>query len=92
MPNIGPLELVIVLAIVLLIFGPKKLPQLGRSLGGGLREFKGAVTGRNKHDDDDEPDVIEGPEASNVTTTAAADDEDTETAKRKREAKTADAS
>ena len=92
MPNIGPLELVIVLAILLLIFGPKKLPQLGRSLGGGLREFKGAVTGRNKDDDDEERDVIEGPDASNVTTTAAADDEDTETAKRKREAKTADAS
>ena len=90
MPNIGPLELVIVLAIVLLIFGPKKLPQLGRSLGGGLREFKGAVTGRNKHDDDDdEPDVIEGPDASNVSTTAAAADEDTETAQHKREAKTA---
>ena len=91
MPNIGPLELVIVLAIVLLIFGPKKLPQLGRSLGGGLREFKGAVTGRGK-DDDDEPDVIEGPDSESVATTAAAEDEDTETAKRKREAKTADAS
>ena len=91
MPNIGPLELVIVLAIVLLIFGPKKLPQLGRSLGGGLREFKGAVTGRNK-DDDDEPDLIEGPDSSDVATTPAAEDEDTETAQRKREAKTADAS
>jgi sec-independent protein translocase protein TatA len=91
MPNIGPLELVIVLAIVLLIFGPKKLPQLGRSLGGGLREFKGAVSGRHK-DDDDEPDVIEGPDAASVTTTDAAAAEDTETAQRKREAKTADAS
>ena len=92
MPNIGVPELLIILAVVLLIFGPKKLPQLGRSLGGGLREFKGAVTGRHKDDDDDEPDVIEGPESANVTTTAAAADEDTETAQRKREAKTADAS
>ena len=92
MPNIGPLELVIVLAIVLLIFGPKKLPQLGRSLGGGLREFKGAVTGKTKDDDDDEHDVIEGPDRSTVTTTAAADDEETETERRRREAKTADAS
>jgi len=92
MPNIGPLELVIVLAIVLLIFGPKKLPQLGRSLGGGLREFKGAVTGRHKDDDDDERDEIEGPDPKNVATTSAAADEDTETAQRKREAKTADAS
>ena len=92
MPNIGPLELIIVLAIVLLIFGPKKLPQLGRSLGGGMREFKDSVTGKNKHEDDDEPDVIEGPDRSNVTTAAAADDEDTETARARRDAKTADAS
>jgi sec-independent protein translocase protein TatA len=91
MPNIGPLELVIVLAIVLLIFGPKKLPQLGRSLGGGLREFKGAVTGKHK-DDDDETDLIEGPDPAEVTSPAAAGGEDTETAQRKREAKTADAS
>jgi sec-independent protein translocase protein TatA len=90
MPNIGPLELIIVLAIVLLIFGPKKLPQLGRSLGGGMREFKDSVTGKSK--DDDEPEVIEGPDRSNVTTTAAAEDEDNETARRRREAKTADAS
>jgi sec-independent protein translocase protein TatA len=91
MPNIGPLELVIVLVIVLIIFGPKKLPQLGRSLGGGLREFKGAVSGRG-NDDDDEPQVIEGPDASNVTTAAAGEDEDTETARHRREAKTVDAS
>ncbi len=90
MPNVGVTELLIILAVVLIIFGPKKLPQLGRSLGGGLREFKGAVTGRDK--DDDEPEVIEGPDSANVTTTEAAEDEDTETAQRKREAKTADAS
>ena len=89
MPNIGPLELIIVLAIVLLIFGPKKLPQLGRSLGGGMREFKDSVTGKHK-DDDDEPDVIEGPDRKNVTTAAA--DEETETARARRDAKTADAS
>ena len=45
---IGVPELLIVLAIVLLIFGPKKLPALGRSLGGGLREFKDSVTGRRR--------------------------------------------
>jgi sec-independent protein translocase protein TatA len=87
---IGVPELLIVLLIVLLIFGPKKLPQLGRSLGGGMREFKDSVTGKNK--DDDEPEVIEGPDRSNVTTTAAADEEENETARRRREAKTADAS
>ena len=50
MPNIGPAEIIIVLVIVLLIFGPKRLPDLGRSLGRGMREFKDSVTGK----DDDE--------------------------------------
>ena len=50
MPNIGPLEIIIVLIIVLVIFGPKRLPDLGRSLGKGMREFKDSVTGK---DDDD---------------------------------------
>jgi sec-independent protein translocase protein TatA len=94
MPSfIGVPELLILLLIVLLIFGPKKLPQLGRSLGGGMREFKDSVTGKNKHDDDDdEPAVIEGPDRSNVTTATAADAEETETERRARAAKTADAS
>jgi sec-independent protein translocase protein TatA len=93
MPSfIGVPELLILLLIVLLIFGPKKLPQLGRSLGGGMREFKDSVTGKNKGDDDDEPAVIEGPDRSNVTTASAADAEETETERRARAAKTADAS
>ena len=40
MPNIGPTELVIVLVLALLILGPKRLPDAGRSLGRGIREFK----------------------------------------------------
>jgi sec-independent protein translocase protein TatA len=47
MPTIGPLEIVIVLVIVLVIFGPKRLPDLGRSLGKGMREFKDSVTGKD---------------------------------------------
>ena len=47
MPNIGPLEITIVLIIVLVIFGPKRLPDLGRSLGRGMREFKDSVTGKD---------------------------------------------
>jgi sec-independent protein translocase protein TatA len=46
--GIGPLELVIVLVIILVIFGPKRLPQAGRSLGQGLREFKDSVSGKDK--------------------------------------------
>jgi sec-independent protein translocase protein TatA len=57
MPNIGPLELAIVLIIALVIFGPKRLPDLGRSLGKGMREFKDSVSGDN--DDDDEQAELE---------------------------------
>jgi sec-independent protein translocase protein TatA len=53
MPNIGPLELVVLLVIVLLIFGPKRLPGLGRQLGSGMREFKESITGGRSEDDDD---------------------------------------
>jgi sec-independent protein translocase protein TatA len=45
MPNIGPLEIGIVLVIALIVFGPKKLPELGKSLGKGIREFKGSIGG-----------------------------------------------
>ena len=51
--NIGPLEIVVVLVIALIVFGPKRLPELGRSLGKGIREFKGSVTG--EHDGDEAP-------------------------------------
>ena len=51
--GIGPLELIIVLVIALVIFGPKRLPDLGRSLGTGMREFKDSITGSSKDDDDD---------------------------------------
>jgi sec-independent protein translocase protein TatA len=53
--GIGPLELIIVLVIALLVFGPKKLPELGRSLGSGMREFKDSITGGDKDDDDEPP-------------------------------------
>jgi len=55
--SIGPTELIIVLVIVLLIFGPKRLPGLGKQLGTGMREFKDSISGKDSSDDDsDEPD------------------------------------
>ena len=54
--GIGPTELIIVLVIVLLIFGPKRLPGLGRQLGSGMREFKDSISGSSRDDDDDEDD------------------------------------
>ncbi len=60
MPSIGPLEIIVVLAIALLVFGPKRLPELGRSLGSGMRSFKDSVTGG----DDDGPRELEAEDAS----------------------------
>ena len=54
MPNIGRPEIIIVLVIALVIFGPKRLPELGRSLGNGMREFKDSIAGNSDDDDDDE--------------------------------------
>jgi sec-independent protein translocase protein TatA len=45
MPNIGPLEIGIVLIIALVVFGPKRLPELGKSLGKSIQEFKGSIGG-----------------------------------------------
>ncbi|MFL5948361.1 MAG: twin-arginine translocase TatA/TatE family subunit [Gaiellaceae bacterium] len=52
--GIGLPEILILLLVALLIFGPKRLPEMGRSLGRGMREFKDSVSGKDT-DDDDEP-------------------------------------
>jgi sec-independent protein translocase protein TatA len=72
MPNVGPLELVVVLIIALVVLGPKRLPEVGRSLGNGIREFKESLT--MDHSDDDHLDVedIEEPPKSLATTAATA--------------------
>jgi sec-independent protein translocase protein TatA len=61
--NIGLPEVLVVLVIALIIFGPKRLPELGRSVGKGIREFRASISG---NDDDDEsppkPPQIEGAE------------------------------
>jgi sec-independent protein translocase protein TatA len=54
MPNVGPLEIAVVLIIVLIIFGPKRLPELGQSMGRGIREFKNSLSGDKDKDDPEE--------------------------------------
>lgn len=54
MPNIGPMELVIVFVIALIVLGPKRLPEVGRSLGSSMREFKDAISGEKRDDDDED--------------------------------------
>jgi sec-independent protein translocase protein TatA len=51
MPSIGPLELVVVLVIALIVLGPKKLPEAGRALGKGMREFKDSLSGETDRDE-----------------------------------------
>ena len=52
--NIGPMELIVVLVIALVVLGPKKLPDVGKSLGRGMREFKDSISGVATADDDRE--------------------------------------
>ena len=54
MPNVGPLEIAVVLIIVLIIFGPKRLPELGQSMGRGIREFKNSISGDKDKDESEE--------------------------------------
>jgi sec-independent protein translocase protein TatA len=79
MPNVGPLELAVVLVIALVVLGPKRLPEVGRSLGKGIREFRDSLSMEGRHDDDDDADVEEPPKAL-VTTAATAPAPPSETA------------
>ena len=66
--NVGWPGLVVILLVLLLIFGPKRLPEMGRSLGRGMREFKDSITGK----DDDEPERVElSPPPSQTPTTTS---------------------
>jgi sec-independent protein translocase protein TatA len=74
---IGPLELGIVLLVVLLIFGPKRLPGLGKQLGSGMREFKDGITGDSKDDDKDAQKPQITPAEASSTQQSSAETEDT---------------
>ena len=70
--GIGIWELLILLLVLLLVFGPKRLPEMGRQLGKGMREFKESVSGSAKDDDDHTvDDIAELPPADTATTSAA---------------------
>jgi sec-independent protein translocase protein TatA len=89
MPSwIGLPEVLILLVIVLVIFGPKKLPELGRSLGRGMREFKDSITGKDDDKQLEEQHAEQAAPVAPVTTTATTADEEA----RARAAKPADAS
>ena len=68
----GPLgwpEIIIILVVLLLLFGAKRLPEMGRSLGKGMREFKSAITG--KDDDEDVAPELPAPKAPETVAAAA---------------------
>ena len=56
--TLGPSELIIVLVIALLVLGPKRLPEVGRSIGNGMREFKDSLSGVSRDDDDEDEDDL----------------------------------
>jgi sec-independent protein translocase protein TatA len=66
--NIGPAELIIVLVIALIVLGPKRLPEAGRSVGRGLREFKESLSGDSRRDDDEDLAELQSTSATRTTT------------------------
>jgi sec-independent protein translocase protein TatA len=71
MPNIGPLEIVIILVIVALVFGARRIPELGRSLGKGIRDFKSSLEGKDDDDELEQDEPAQLPRAAQPTGKAA---------------------
>lgn len=75
-PNFGIMEIAIILVIALIVFGPKRLPELGRSLGKGINEFREGVSSIGQDpDDDEEEEDVEGYEAEPAELTPPPTDE-----------------
>ena len=73
MPNVGPWEIILLLLLALLLFGAKRLPEIGRSVGQGMREFKDSVSGNSKT----ERNEVEPPAHVESTAPAATHEHDT---------------
>lgn len=74
MPNIGTGEIILLLLLALLLFGAKRLPEIGRSLGTGMREFKDSVTGKTPAEQPEQPE-LPLPQSEPTVTTAASQHE-----------------
>ena len=73
--NIGWQGLVVILIVLLLVFGPKRLPEMGRSIGRGMREFKDSLSSRDDDDDDRERQLVGPEDEASVAATAGRDRE-----------------
>jgi sec-independent protein translocase protein TatA len=73
MPNVGPWEIILLLLLALLLFGAKRLPEIGRSVGQGMREFKDSVSGNSKQENHE----LEPPKHAESPAPAATHEHDT---------------
>jgi sec-independent protein translocase protein TatA len=71
MPNISPTEIIILVVVLLLVFGSRRLPEIGRSVGKGMREFKNSVTGK-----DEEPKLEDAQDPPELTASAVEEEDE----------------
>ena len=79
MPSIGAPELIILLVVLLLVFGPKRLPEMGRSVGRGIREFKDSVSGNEPPEEPRATPAVTPPATPAPTVTAESTDPKSDT-------------
>jgi sec-independent protein translocase protein TatA len=71
MPNLGPWEIIILVVVLLLVFGSRRLPEIGRSVGKGMREFKNSVTGK-----DEGPELDDAQDPPEITASAVEEEDE----------------